>query len=906
MKRFAPLIPLFLAVLPVEPALSQCKLYDSRKTLPPSEIHTEVQSARTFKPRIGVYALLTTAKVSTEAQKTLIEINREHREKGLFLVELFTWDRVDELLEEYPTIRDQEYRTLSGEAVHQVQEGLGEINTRLSSIEVTLVSAGADGNDALHTEIDEARSLIQKGEFQTGRFLLLRLRTNKWDQMGDRHRFRVLSNIAVACLHEQDFSRAAQLFLEAATFQPDDAQAGENQALAYHISLPTHQAFEEIGKLRETFPNSVPIMARWVMTAPSAWTLEEIEAHLPATQRGAPEVMTALAARALAECRFGVCEQLASRSIEQRPKSSLPRLLKARSFVLRILPLLSALAAAARAEQLRKAHQLFTEGFDAASGEHDITLQAECLVERSHIHLLLKESSEADDDVQRAFMLSPTDQVVRRALADVKLRHGQINEGITELRGALASRYRPDIALGLAEALRQRGSAADISEATELLQRVLEWPEPFAVGGREYIASILLLLLLREQKWSDAEKVCESLATHGVSSALVLAYRARIKHLQGSTADATQLADSALAALSNQAPLEEVRWVAELLSELGRHSDAFPLWQRIAPRNALTEDTKQLLNCARRLERDDVIMDLCAALRKSGMVDRELLLHEVQIREEYDVEGAIAALNEYLQQSPEDKIVRLRLSIIGTNRNRPGVVDARPSSMPSVHEVDVRTGRIAVHVMKLGGYPDEALAYAYELLRLHFNQADAHLALMFNLHPVEPGPSIPTFEEVTVGSAVSYIEDGETQVEWAIVEDSVNPDASRSEYSPEHPLARALLGKKVGDRLVLATGSVSERAATIQSILSKYVFRYQDSLRNWQIRFPDTPAIESVKVIRKSKDGKDEVDLSAVLASVEQLSASTERLKSSTDLTPFRSTWWASRGERAPLKQRCT
>src|SRR5437016_3764109 len=59
---------------------AQCKLYDSRKTLPPSDILTEIEAAKGFIPAIGVYAVLTTARVSTEAQKTIIEINQIHRQ----------------------------------------------------------------------------------------------------------------------------------------------------------------------------------------------------------------------------------------------------------------------------------------------------------------------------------------------------------------------------------------------------------------------------------------------------------------------------------------------------------------------------------------------------------------------------------------------------------------------------------------------------------------------------------------------------------------------------------------------------------------------------------------------------------------------------------------------------------
>ncbi len=150
-----------------------------------------------------------------------------------------------------------------------------------------------------------------------------------------------------------------------------------------------------------------------------------------------------------------------------------------------------------------------------------------------------------------------------------------------------------------------------------------------------------------------------------------------------------------------------------------------------------------------RLDRDDLILDTCAALRSNGVVDRKLTLYEVQVLEKYDVNGAISVLSEYLQRSPDDLEVRLRRSYIGLTWNRQDVIDARPTSMPPVQDVDARTGRIAVNTMKLGGYPNEALLYGYALLRKHFDDPDAHLAFMFNLQPIDPRPYIDEPTEVS-------------------------------------------------------------------------------------------------------------------------------------------------------------
>src|ERR1700739_3277907 len=89
----------------VEPLrAAQCKRYDELTTLQPADIQAEVNAAEGFDFRLGVFAICTTARVSGQAQKSILSINQEHRKKGLFQVELFTWDRLDDMWAVYQSL----------------------------------------------------------------------------------------------------------------------------------------------------------------------------------------------------------------------------------------------------------------------------------------------------------------------------------------------------------------------------------------------------------------------------------------------------------------------------------------------------------------------------------------------------------------------------------------------------------------------------------------------------------------------------------------------------------------------------------------------------------------------------------------------------------------------------------
>ncbi len=85
---------------------AQCKLHEEGTVTAPKEVRDEIEKAKAFTPPLGRYVIMTTGKVRREVHDLLITINREHGEQQLFLVEIFNWDRIEELLDEYPHVRN--------------------------------------------------------------------------------------------------------------------------------------------------------------------------------------------------------------------------------------------------------------------------------------------------------------------------------------------------------------------------------------------------------------------------------------------------------------------------------------------------------------------------------------------------------------------------------------------------------------------------------------------------------------------------------------------------------------------------------------------------------------------------------------------------------------------------------
>src|SRR5208282_6186841 len=164
--------------------------------------------------------------------------------------------------------------------------------------------------------------------------------------------------------------------------------------------------------------------------------------------------------------------------------------------------------------------------------------------------------------------------------------------------------------------------------------------------------------------------------------------------------------------------------------------------------------------------------------------------------------------------------------------------------MPSAREIPPALGRAAVQFMRDGGRANEALAYAYELLRRRGGSVDSHRAYLAALGPVGPMPHVPDFDTAGPGAALSFVEDNSSTERWILLEDADDADEALDEYGPQHPMTRAVKGKKAGEKFPLPEGRFSRRQATVKQIISKYAYRYMDVLINWQARFPGQAEIE--------------------------------------------------------------
>jgi tetratricopeptide (TPR) repeat protein len=841
---------------------AQCKHHEPDKTIPPAEIQEEVDKALTFSPPLEFYTILTTAKATVHAHNKVLEINQRHREQKLFIVELFDWGDIENLLDEYPDVAALLTPVTNAHVVQLsgvVTEGITRLETRIESATTSLQRTAFDA------EIDEAESYLKNHDPQRAHIFFEKIRQRHWEELSPQQKYRVKVGFSNVALVQGKDAEAGKLLLEAKDLWPESERAQINEALGLELTGDKAGARALVTERIKAYPSASKLLAILIRTAPSECSLEDLEALVTPPHASDAEVSIALALKATESHRFGEAEAYARKAVAASPDWFGPKFLLGQALLngeaVQLGQSLWEGPNPLDRGKVQEAVSVMDDAISLARRHQAHHCLSDSLVIRATANVLRREDKAAESDFNEAIRCGPDNASVYHRYATYLFNQSRIDEAISQLRKSLSINSVGEVEYFLAGILSERNEPGDRREATDIYVRLalagdedLKSDPPETSSGNARSLRLAAFHSAIEEfvdadRLDDAETFLGRIPPHRLSETAILSARSKVKLARGDSSGASTLAEEALRHVGEDTPELDLRSLALQLGKLERHKEALPLWLRINESVGYGNDVRHLVRCAERVKRFDVILKVAEATRNAGVFDPWLLFKEVETLEVFDLEKAIGLLQDRLKNHPDDKHARIRLSFLGLKWGRPELIDARPEALPSLDEATPTGGAITVDILRQHGDPNAALRYAYELVRRYPDDADANASLIkVFFDPSSRALTIFESAEVGIGAAVHYAE-SEDRERWVIIEDSPNPRPELGEYPPTHPLAEALIGKRVGDTVTLSKTSARDRTAVIKEILSKYVHRVREVVDSWQLRFPDQPFIQVFRVV---------------------------------------------------------
>lgn len=833
---------------------AQCKLHEEGKTLRAAEVRESVEKADGFPQTIRRYAVCTTGKKTRHAQDAVLELNGARELVGKFSVQLIYWEDIELRLD-----NDDEFRERYGVASHSSVRAIMRSELRqavapgLASIRGQLDEMRADGHatDPLSTfdaDLSRAKKLLDAHDFKGAEAFLRDLKETKYDRMSALQRFRCLTNLGVIEYHRGNDDEAGRLMLKATEQYPTHEKALVNRAHAHNLRGDQAEAWTAIQAARTASPADSHVAAAYVAYAPPDQQLNVLQAEVAATALD-PKVLMAFASRCLAADDFERSLQFIARLRDLGNVTPDSLFIEGRALAGSYLPndprdvieepiaqerigaALSALDRAARdAEQsgdLRTALSARITHSDIAGH-----LKDDDLLEQS-----LDESARLASGFPRALAAVDT---MRSQLA---LTRGRYARALDYAERALRTSDTLDAAMLHAVALLNRGEGADHENGRRELRRQL----PRLEGPNlEQALNILVTDQLGQRRYDAAQEAVQEVRSHGVDPACALAHEARIAGARGDQEHASRLLKEAAGALGASSTVSTRRMIAAFLRQANELDAAVDILEPLASRSALTADTRNFLAIAMDAERDHAFLEVCKDLWQRNALDSAAKWNYLCLLDKYDAEAALRLTDEAIAAGADGSALsalKARRALVQRRLRRP-VTNITLADVPQASAVDSRHVALFVEALMCAGLHPEAVAFAYQSVLRFPDEASAHAALIrsFLFAPATARPLASDPTEVGVGCSVQ-IQEGDAEPTWHTIETSFAPGLADVVATSE-AWVRRLLGKRVGETVTLAEGATGPRTVVVRAVQPASVFRFNDSMHTWQIRFPDHPMLE--------------------------------------------------------------
>ena len=218
----------------------QCKKRDIIKgEITEKELKAEVQKAKDCQPPIKRFILAATCKRDAKIQKAARLISKEHQKQNLFSVEIHSWEEIKALFDKYPEVYNK----------HYPQYQKADIRTFSAAALIKSIQS-----ESRHQELNKIRNDLNANKPQIAFTSLEQFKQEKWDQLEDKEKYRVLTDMAFAKIEMKQEIQAAELFIKALQFNKKDERAASNCALACLINNDIKNAKKFIKKVQALNP----------------------------------------------------------------------------------------------------------------------------------------------------------------------------------------------------------------------------------------------------------------------------------------------------------------------------------------------------------------------------------------------------------------------------------------------------------------------------------------------------------------------------------------------------------------------------------------------------------------------------------------------------------------------------
>lgn len=808
---------------------AQCKKKDQNldKQATIDELRTEVEKAKSFEPPISRFYFATTGPSDQELDMEARKITDAHKKKGLFSVVFWGWDEI----------------------VRKLWKNREVLQNHYSDVYPSL-------NPENQSRLLYAKELIDQKRPKTAIEYLIHLKEHVWDDISDSGlKYVILKYLGVAYYHLGDNTNAAKNLIEALQYNKNDEKALCNAALGHFLFEDKAKCKELILKVQEKNPTNSQAYILQIQCCEDQESLESIIDNVPKPLRKTTNVAYAIGNLANSRQQPEKAIEWLSISIENSEDNwpepyGLMGIVKFNTFLkskdYMVLP--EALKSH-EIQELNEIHDLFTKAWNEVKNTEIKHTKLDWLANRSEVRRLLGDFDDAVKDIEEALKYDPENLKLLRIRGQLAAIESDYERAIKIYTKLCEKNDSLEDVFSLAMTYFNTGQMDKVK--ITLSEIDLYYPDIINLN----LWRLMIDTHLKLKEFNLAIELVEYKYSKDPENPFVLATFALLSYELGKYHEANTLIERAVEALNDKSPIHHLQVVVDELYKLKKWGKAAVILERYVSPERDSQLLRLYIQCLYSAGREKEVIRICQTIRK---LDGPIYFYseiESYIYEGIgDLKSAKMICEEYLQFIPNDIHMKIRLALVLFRMEDYIYVDSFLKETINFDDLSLTTLRNIANLHLLRGNEKTAVEISYFIRERFFDDSEAHLFYVQTFLQLENNKDeyIKT-NTVELDTSVQ-IEDVTGKTRWLTIEDRGNSDLRMDLYAPNHEMAKNLLGKKVGDTVVLSKVPVDDRI-TVKEIKSKYLHALHISYEKYQQWFPESGSLAAIPLKNISEEG---------------------------------------------------
>lgn len=775
----------------------------------------------------------------------MLEMKTTHEAQFRKQAELPPIHLIDKVYNE-EILRSLESISADTQSILSVQEIQGQMINALYEKQISEVASAESNISSFDMKITEIMELKTRGQHQTAFALLESMRKNDFSKLSQNERYRLAANQGVLKLDLLENELAAGYFIEALNHQPENPKAINFGILGFVLKGEEANAEKWIKNALLLMPNAPGIYSSLVRLK-SKLPIAELISLVPEHIRQNAEVAYEIARACQDQHQFQEAITWAQIALEQAGDTRYEfRAILATMILYSIQQPYQVVTGQVSQDTKVKAKyivELYTQAWEEIKGTSLQKSRAWYLINRGVARKYYEDLEGAYEDFLAACSISEHDLAWKHLLIGA-VETGRMEktwEVIEVIKTNIPNTDQIELAILEADIRWQIG---EHKQAVALLEAHMN--SEMKPSAKKHVFDFLIERYIALGELTKANELNEQFKAFAKSPFAPAIFSGKIALQEGDNETAETAFDLAFDSLNSDSKEPEIRDLAKQYETLGHLDKAIELNEKITNLEIFSTESSRLLDLYFKAGEQKKLLQACERLiTLYGPVSKLTELKSHIYESIHNLPAAIAACEEHLAIYPDDQFIRARLALIfARSSNQAGIT----STIQGMHHLDRSLPREIqfqiAYLFKEIGDLDRFRAFSYETRRQFSNLKEGHEGYI-HLHAIGARDVDRAADPERVEKdTVIIIRSGEHQATFSI-EDREDLNRANGELLSNSDEASALLGKHVGDQVILNNG---ERIGEISEIYSKYNYALKESFRLISSTFAGTGTFRSYQI----------------------------------------------------------